>query len=306
MDLKPRVLAVDDIPANLVALEAVLGGKYELVFAASGPEALAILERDSTFDVILMDVQMPGMDGYETATRVKKVRDCEDIPLVFITAVFSEDPHVKRGYQVGAVDYFTKPFDPDLLRLKVDVYASFRHRAKVLRARERQLRESEDVLTAGRKLASVLEGLPVGVIIADASGRICQTNEELLRIIKCRAAPEDDAYVQVLEWWRRVEANVQHGGSPLVRSIEGGESLHQQVVSIECLDGSKKTLLESSSPLRALDGTIVGAVMVLQDLSEHRKVEADFEERIARLVSIGVELEGASHAPHPPVRAGEG
>jgi signal transduction histidine kinase len=65
---------------------------------------------------------------------------------------------------------------------------------------------------------------------------------------------------------------------------------------IECLDGTAKTLIASSSPLRGLDGAIVGAVLVLQDLTEHRKVEADFEERIARLVSIGVELEGATRA----------
>ncbi|HEX8794980.1 MAG TPA: response regulator [Polyangiaceae bacterium] len=292
---KPRVLAVDDTPANLVALEAVLGDRYEVISAHSGPQALAILERDPNVDVIIMDVMMPGMDGYQAAERIKKMPGCEDIPLVFITAVFREDPHIKRGYAVGAVDYFTKPFDPELLRFKVNVYASFRHRAQVLRIRERQLQESGDVLNAGRKLASVLEGLPVGVIIADVAGRICQTNDQVLRIIKCVTAFSGDAYGQVLEWWRRNEATLKHPESPLARSLESGEALHNQVVQVECLDGTAASLLESTSPLRGIDGSVVGAVVVLQDLTQHRQVEAEFEKRIARLVAIGVELEGASH-----------
>ena len=96
----PRVLAVDDIPANLLALDAVLSDKFELVYAHSGPEAIAILKRDRDIDVILMDVQMPGMDGYEAAAVIKKLPGCDEIPLVFITAVYREDPHVKRGYEV--------------------------------------------------------------------------------------------------------------------------------------------------------------------------------------------------------------
>src|SRR5262245_11325384 len=120
---KPTILAVDDTPTNLVALEAVLDKDFALVFARSGPEAMALLQEQSV-DVILMDVQMPNMDGFEAAEQIKKLPGCEDIPIVFITAVYNEDPHVKRGYAAGGVDYFTKPFDPDLLRLKVGIYAS--------------------------------------------------------------------------------------------------------------------------------------------------------------------------------------
>ena len=288
------MLAVDDTPANLVALDAVLSDKYDLVFAHSGPEAIAILQQDRAIDVVLMDVQMPTMDGYQAAALIKKLPGCDEIPLVFITAVYHEDPHVKRGYQVGGVDYFSKPFDPDILRLKLEVYASFRRRASLLRAKEQQLRDSEDVLRASRKLWSVLEGLPVGVIIADVAGRICQANDEVLRILKSMRAVENDAYGEILEWWRRNEATVRRSQSPLTRTLGTGESFKNQVVTLECLDGSTARVLESTSPLRELNGAIVGAVVVLQDLTEPMKVEADFEERVARLVSIGVELEGVS------------
>src|SRR5262245_49549160 len=110
---KPAVLAVDDTPANLVALEAVLERDFELVPAASGAKAIEILRQRADIAVILMDVQMPVMDGYEAAERIKNLPGCHDIPIVFITAVYREDPHLKRGYQVGGVDYFTKPFDPE-------------------------------------------------------------------------------------------------------------------------------------------------------------------------------------------------
>src|SRR5262245_3218177 len=108
---KPTILAVDDTPSNLVALEAVLEKDFRLQFARSGREAIALLARHHDIDVILMDVQMPGMDGFEAASAIKKLPGCAEIPIVFVTAVYHEDPHIKRGYEAGGVDYFTKPFD---------------------------------------------------------------------------------------------------------------------------------------------------------------------------------------------------
>jgi PAS domain S-box-containing protein len=278
----PRVLAVDDTPSNLVALDAVLSRKYAMVEANSGADAIAILTKDSDFDVILLDVSMPEMDGYETAKRIKQLAGCEDIPIVFITAVYNEDPHVKRGYEAGGIDYFTKPFDPDLLKMKLDVYASFRQRSALLKARERQIRESEAVVRAGRKLASILESLPVGVIITDASGRVCQMNEGALRLLKSLSAIESDAYGELLAWWQRNASRVKR---------PTGHATHNQRVQIECVDGTMKNVLESTSPLLTADGQIVGEVVVMQDVTEPKKYEADFEERIASLVSIGIDLE---------------
>jgi CheY-like chemotaxis protein len=83
MPRNARVLAVDDKPANLIALQAVLDDTCQLVLAHSGAESVSTLEHDGNFDVILMDIQMPGMDGYETAARIKKMPGLDDIPLVF-------------------------------------------------------------------------------------------------------------------------------------------------------------------------------------------------------------------------------
>jgi PAS domain S-box-containing protein len=287
---KPTILAVDDTPGNLVALESVLDRDFELRFARSGPEAIAMLEDDPAVDVILMDLQMPGMHGFEAASLIKQMPGCEDLPIVFITAVYNEDPHVKRGYEAGGVDYFTKPFDPDLLRLKMGIYASFRQRSAVLKERERQIKETEQVLLAGRKLSAVLDSLPVGVLIADVEGRICQSNEEISRICKSDALLQNDAYGQLLQWWDTSGQLIKNHESPLSSALHG-KATHNEVRQIRCVDGTSKPIFMSASPLLGLDGTIVGAVIVLQDISERKEVEAELEDRITRLVSLGLELE---------------
>jgi CheY-like chemotaxis protein len=293
---KPTILAVDDTPGNLLALEAVLERDFELVFADSAPKAIEILKRRSDIAVVLMDIQMPGMDGFEGATRIKALPGCSDLPIVFVTAVYNEDPYIKRGYAMGGVDYFTKPFDPDLLRLKMAIYASFRQKAALLDEREQRVRETEELLVAGRKLAAFLESLPVGVLIADRSGAICQTNDEVSRIFRAGQATDRDDYGTVLDWWASDGATLKDPDGPLARALGTGVSSHNQVVQIRCFDGSEKTIVMSASPLLGVAGEIVGAVIVLKDTSESKTIEAEFESRVTRLVSLGVELEHSMQA----------
>jgi response regulator RpfG family c-di-GMP phosphodiesterase len=305
VEAKSRILAVDDTPANLVALEAVLERDFDLRTARSGPEAIAMLQAQCDVDVILMDVQMPGMDGYEAAARIKQLPHCAEIPIVFITAVYTEDPYIKRGYAAGGVDYFTKPFDPDLLRLKVGIYASFRQRTAVVKEREavvkareavvkereRQLRETEELLEAGRKLSGMLESLPVGVLIADVEGRICQSNEAVSRICKSVDLIANDAYGALLGWW---DSSGKLLKGPLSHALGTKES-RSEVLQIRCVDGSTNAVLAAASPLHGVGGDVVGAVIVLQDVSEPRRLEAELQNRIARLISLGVELEQSLH-----------
>jgi CheY-like chemotaxis protein len=117
-----RVLAVDDRRDNLLALQAILEGlPIEIVSVTSGEDALKRLLAED-YAVILLDAHMPGMDGFETAGHVKQRERTRHIPILFLTAV-DYDPHLAfRGYQAGAVDYITKPFDPWVLRSKVTVF----------------------------------------------------------------------------------------------------------------------------------------------------------------------------------------
>ena len=281
---------VDDKPANLLALEAVLEGPdYELIRANSGSEALATLNQHPDVALILLDVQMPIMDGFETARRIKNNPAHSAIPIIFITAVYTTDPFVREGLRAGGVDYFTKPLDPEILKLKVNVYTSFRQKAELLRERERQIRESEDVLRVGRKLASLLESLPVGIVIADALAHIGQANEEVLKILRSPDVTHA-AYGQFLAWWQTGGAVLRGPDGPLMRALEGRPTYREEVL-ITCLDGTKQTIFIDASPLRNVEGNIVGAVLVLQDVSEQRKIKADFEDRIMRLASAGIKLE---------------
>ncbi|WP_239557725.1 PAS domain S-box protein [Neobacillus cucumis] len=114
-----NILMVDDLKENLVALEAVLSStSYRLVTARSGEEALkCILKQD--FAVILLDVQMPGLNGFETAKLIKARKKSKNIPIIFITAISQDMEHVLHGYAVGAIDYIFKPFNPETLKQKV-------------------------------------------------------------------------------------------------------------------------------------------------------------------------------------------
>jgi CheY-like chemotaxis protein len=136
-----KILMVDDRPENLLALEAILQGLgYELIKASSGEEALKCL-LTTDVAVILLDVQMPGMDGFETAAHVKRREKTRDIPILFLTAIDGEAHQAFRGYAAGAVDYLAKPFDPWLLKAKVGVFVELYDKRSELAAQAEGLRE---------------------------------------------------------------------------------------------------------------------------------------------------------------------
>jgi PAS domain S-box-containing protein len=145
MSAEPRasILMVDDRTENLVALEAILEPLgHDLVRAHSGEEALRqILRRE--FAVVLMDVQMPGMNGFETAQLIKARDRSKHLPIIFLTAISKDEQYVFEGYSAGAVDYLAKPFNPAILRSKVAVFIDLFLKKEQIRQQSARLRESE-------------------------------------------------------------------------------------------------------------------------------------------------------------------
>ncbi|WP_405947948.1 response regulator [Streptomyces prunicolor] len=129
---RASILLVDDMEDNLVALEAVLGSLNEpLVRARSGEEAMKALLRQR-FAVVLLDIRMPGMDGFETAANIKRLDQTKDVPIIFLTGTDSDAGYAFRGYATGAADYLTKPFDPWVLRAKVTVFLELHRKNQLL------------------------------------------------------------------------------------------------------------------------------------------------------------------------------
>ena len=124
-----NILIVDDEPRNLTVLEAVLEDPgYRLVCAESAEQALLALVVEE-FALLILDIQMPGMSGFELAQMIKQRKKTAGVPIIFLTAYYSEDQHVLEGYGTGAVDYLHKPINPAILRSKVAVFAALTARA---------------------------------------------------------------------------------------------------------------------------------------------------------------------------------
>jgi PAS domain S-box-containing protein len=180
------ILVVDDRPENLLALEAILEplGQH-IVRASSGEDALrCLLERD--FALILLDVQMPNLNGFETARLIKSRERTRFIPIIFLTAISKDAEYVFRGYSVGAVDYMFKPFQPEILRSKVQVFVELYRQQRRLTEQEQRLREAErqdlelrhmrEMLQSEARFSEIVRSAMDAIVLFDAEGKISLLN----------------------------------------------------------------------------------------------------------------------------------
>src|SRR5690349_20332139 len=138
--MQPKILLVDDREDNLLSIDAILARDgYQFVRATSGHEALKILLNEVDFAMILMDVKMPILSGFETATLIYEREKLKHIPIIFITANNYGDENIFQAYRTGAVDYIYKPVNPDLLRAKVSVFVELYKKNHQLMAQEQRL-----------------------------------------------------------------------------------------------------------------------------------------------------------------------
>lgn len=178
-----KILLVDDRPDNLLALGAVLSSlDHTLVKAQSGEEALKAMLSDE-FALVILDVHMPGMDGYATASHIKRRERTRSVPIIFLTATYGDPQDAFRGYAAGAVDYITKPFDPWVLRAKVSVFVD-------LYLKNRQLREQAALLRR-TLFGGVRERAASQHLLAELAGRIAAVEDQVATLRGEAGAPAD-------------------------------------------------------------------------------------------------------------------
>jgi response regulator RpfG family c-di-GMP phosphodiesterase len=211
--VRPRILLVDDEARNLEVLEAILSvDDYELVPADSVERALLLL-LEGNFAAIVLDVQMPGMSGIELAQLIKQRKRTQHIPIIFLTAYFQEDKDVLEGYGSGAVDYLTKPVNPQILRSKISVFVDLFEKTRALAAMNQTLegevsqrQQAERALrNANNELESRVQSRTADLMRANAE---LQARERALR-------ESEERVQQELEQQKRIEAALRSSETQL-------------------------------------------------------------------------------------------
>ena len=298
----PSILLVDDRASNLVALEALLAPLVEefrvrIVRATSGEAALReVLHED--FAVILLDVQMPGIDGVETARLIKARTTSRHVPIIFLTAIDRDRRRVSEGYLSGAVDYLTKPFEPDALRAKVLAFIELweKRTDEAWRARRRYADRAERAAAAlaseRARLDTVLDQLPVGVIIGEApTGRMVHLNASVERILGA-ATPSASIADYSVDWsgTHRSGRTLTPPEWPLARAILHGEVVTGQEIVYRRPDGREVIVSCNAAPVReAGTDEIVAGVVVFDDVTERRLADL----RLERLYEVTTALAAA-------------
>ena len=179
-----KILLVDDRVENLLALEVILStGEYLCVKANSGREALKILLRDQGFAIILMDVQMPMMDGFETAELIRQSEKLKHVPIVFLTANMNSNESIFKGYRAGALDYMIKPLSPEILKAKVATFVDLYRKTQELLVQEEHLKSLNTQLQKqSQYVRSLIEASLDPLITIGLDGKITDMNEALVSI----------------------------------------------------------------------------------------------------------------------------
>ncbi|HEX8088637.1 MAG TPA: response regulator, partial [Blastocatellia bacterium] len=195
---KVNILIVDDHPENLLALEASLSYlDQNIVKANSGREALKLL-LGQDFAVILLDVHMPDMDGFETAALIREREKSQNIPIIFLTAMHKGEGQVFRGYSLGAVDYIFKPFEPDILNAKVSVFIElYKKTGEIKRQAELLQSKNEELDNTNRAIVQLYNEIEkknneLETRVRERTAELARTNEDLFTEIAERKHAEEE------------------------------------------------------------------------------------------------------------------
>ena len=304
---RARVLVVDDDDHNLLAIRTVLEDLAEVEVASSGDEALRHLLKGD-FAVILLDVYMPGMDGYETAQIIRGREQTKRIPIVFLSAVNKEKEHLIRGYSMGAVDYVFKPVEPIVLRSKVAVFVDLflmtqeiqRKAAQEqklldanLRANAERLRVEQELRLAEQRQAAIIASLPI-VLYIEADGpspRVPQFVGGNFTAVTGFAF--DAVEAQPTLWADRLHPDDRERAVDAIRDRQRTGAMNIEY-RWQCADGQYKHFLDQAVLLRAEEGDSARYAGTLLDVTERKDLEKQLLEA-RKMDAIGKLTGGIAH-----------
>src|SRR5947209_15260409 len=304
---RPRVLLVDDDERNLLAMQSILEDLGEIVPARSGEEALRHLLKGE-FAVILLDVYMPGMDGYETAQIIRSRDHTKGIPIIFLSAVNKEAEHLLRGYAMGAVDYVFKPVDPIILRSKVAVFVELFEKSKEVERKARQeqalldanlrvnaerLRAEQELRRAEQRQAAIIQSLPM-VLYLDPYGASQRRPTYVSGDFEAITGFKLDEIAEDSTLWRdRLHPDDRDRvlAAMAARRKTGRSAIEYRWL---CGDGTYKHFLDQAVLLRDADGNPVEFAGTLTDISEQRLLESQLIQA-QKMDAIGKLTGGIAH-----------
>jgi signal transduction histidine kinase len=304
---RARVLVVDDDERNLLAIRTVVEEVADVVVAASGEEALRHLLKGE-FAVILLDVYMPGMDGYETAQIIRSREQTKRIPIVFLSAVNKEAEHLIRGYAMGAVDYVFKPVDPLILRSKVNVFVDlFTMRREIerkadheqtlldstLRAHAERLHAEQELRRAEQRQAAIIQSLPIILYLepVDASPRVPQFVTGNFTALT--GFPFEELQSQPNLWQERLHPEDRDRvlAALASRSTCGNLAVEYRW---QCADGEYRHFLDQAVLLPGVDGGSDQFAGTLLDISAQKNLESQLVQA-RKMDAIGKLTGGIAH-----------
>jgi len=266
-----RVLLVDDRRENLVALEAVLQPLgLDLVSVTSGEDALRQLLRRE-FAVILLDVQMPGLDGFQTAELIKARERTRHIPILFVTAISTQEEHVFRGYEAGAIDYVFKPINDGVLRSKVLAFVDLHRKREELREQEKALRarELQELRHAEQqRYRELAEAMPQIVWVSDPTGRATYYNGRWFEYTGIDAAATTDA-----DWRNVVHPDDLSAAIDRRNATLASGDPFEVEYRFRSVDGSYRWHLGRAVAVRGPDGEIDHWVGTATDIDDQKRAE---------------------------------
>jgi PAS domain S-box-containing protein len=304
---RARVLLVDDDERNLLAVANVLEDLGDVVLARSGEQALRHLLKGE-FAVILLDVYMPGMDGYETAQLIRAREQTKGIPIVFLSAVNKEAEHLLRGYSMGAVDYVFKPVDPIILRSKVAVFVDLFEKSKEiernarqeqalldanLRANAERLRAEQELRRAEQRQSAIIQSLPMVLYLEpyDATPRRPYYVSGDLQAITGFTHADIEAHANI--WAERLHPDDR---LRVIAALEARRKTGRSSIEYrwQCADGQYKHFLDQAVLLRDADGKPIEFAGTLTDISEQRSLETQLV-HAQKMDAIGKLTGGIAH-----------